>query len=158
VSVLEPILEELHPNLFQTYEVVRSIAGVRALPKRNNLGSLPLADRIGDINGTRLWVLTGLGSRGLLYHSWLSDKLAHAMLLDDLESIPVEVRRLRTDVPEDTTTDSGNPQDKEIDIGQAPSKPKNRAMKTERQQRRQQQEEPQVRIDDENEQVEEFGQ
>ncbi|KAA8492905.1 tRNA 5-methylaminomethyl-2-thiouridine biosynthesis bifunctional protein MnmC [Porphyridium purpureum] len=66
----------------------RAVAGVRAVPKRSHLGSVPYAGKSGDI-----WYLTALGSRGLLYHNFLAEALADAVVDDDYRIIPSAARR-----------------------------------------------------------------
>ena len=65
--------------------------GVRALPPRDNLGSLPLAGRVDSKD--RLWVVGGLGARGLVYHAWLGNAMAQAVLADDESLISEQLRR-----------------------------------------------------------------
>ena len=68
--------------------------GVRALPPRDENGSLPLAGRLGS--GHNLWVVAGLGARGLVYHAWLGALLAKAVLSNDASVIPEQLQRWRT--------------------------------------------------------------
>ncbi len=70
-------------------------SGVRALPPRTAGGSLPLLGRLEGavVRGSAaagaaaplppVWVVAGLGSRGLVYHAWLGEQLARAVLADD---------------------------------------------------------------------------
>jgi hypothetical protein len=46
----------------------------------------------GGRNAGRVWVLTGLGSRGLVHHAFLAEKLAQAVLSGDDSCIPIEAR------------------------------------------------------------------
>ena len=39
------------------------------------------------------WVVGGLGARGLVYHAWLGEHLARAVLARDESLLPVELRR-----------------------------------------------------------------
>jgi len=117
LETLRPILETIHPEFFKSYEPVRSFAGVRALPERTSAGSIPLCGPLGSFRVLQdaqesptqkessdallqndeemlVWVLTGLGSRGLLYHSHLSSILAEALLSRDPRIIPTEVNRI----------------------------------------------------------------
>lgn len=48
-------------------EVIDVRSGVRA----STPGHLPIAEKV----ATGVWVLTGLGSKGLLYHAWLSQRI-----------------------------------------------------------------------------------
>ena len=68
--------------------------GVRALPPRDNQGSLPLAGRVNSKH--RLWVVGGLGARGLVYHAWLGSAMAQAVLADDESVLPEQLRRWQT--------------------------------------------------------------
>jgi len=95
LSVLSPIIESIHPRFNESYAPLESTAGVRALPNRTAEGSIPICDRIGTLsNGTPFWVLTGLGSRGLLYHAYLSRLLASAILDNNASKLPSAVARL----------------------------------------------------------------
>lgn len=70
-------------------EVLTCRAGVRATLGRD---PLPLVDRISKT----LWVFTGLGAKGILYHAWLGERLAQAILTDDPLLIPQAVRQRGT--------------------------------------------------------------
>ena len=65
--------------------------GVRALPPRDQHGSLPLAGRVDSERD--VWVVGGLGARGLVYHAWLGSLVASAVLSSDESLIPVQLRR-----------------------------------------------------------------
>ena len=67
-------------------------SGVRALPPRTAEGSLPLAGKLQE-PGRQWWVVVGLGARGLVYHAWLGRLIACAILANDEEMIPLELRR-----------------------------------------------------------------
>ncbi len=56
-------------------------SGVRALPPRSAVGSVPIAGRL--LEGKPWWIITGLGARGLVYHAWLAAKVARAAVRDD---------------------------------------------------------------------------
>ena len=70
--------------------------GVRALPPRTQLGALPLLGRVLPARTAEqpvsapIWVLVGLGSRGLVYHALLAEQLATAVLTGDPGALPVE--------------------------------------------------------------------
>jgi glycine/D-amino acid oxidase-like deaminating enzyme len=49
---------------------------------------LPLVDRLHK----KLWVITGLGSKGLLYHAYLGQLLANAVLSNDASLLPTRLR------------------------------------------------------------------
>lgn len=59
----------------RTFEIVDVKQGIRMAPKQ---GYLPLIRQIGP----SLWVFTGLGSRGLLYHGLYGKELAKLVLLE----------------------------------------------------------------------------
>ena len=81
----------------------RARAGVRALPPRCELGAVPLAGRAHACfcaesvarggSAHNVWVLSGVGSRGLLYHALLAAWLVDAAASDDAARLPDEVRR-----------------------------------------------------------------
>ncbi|KAG8470280.1 hypothetical protein KFE25_008701 [Diacronema lutheri] len=56
--------------------------GVRAMPPRTRLGSVPLAGRVPG-HERNAWFVAGLGGRGLLYHAELGRTVALAALADD---------------------------------------------------------------------------
>lgn len=58
-----------------TYEVMQIKAGIRIAPKT---GYRPLAVKIASTS----WALTGLGSRGLLYHALFAKKMAEAVVFN----------------------------------------------------------------------------
>jgi len=71
------------------------------MPRRTHRGKLPIVGRLDGGAHSRtfsgggeggVWVLSGLGSRGLLYHALLADFLVTAMLAGDDSLIPPEVR------------------------------------------------------------------
>ena len=74
------------------WEFLRLKYGVRANPPRTPAGALPLAGSV-DVDGRRCWFAAGLGARGLIYHGLLADWLSSAILDDDINAIPVDVRR-----------------------------------------------------------------
>ena len=41
----------------------------------------------------RWWVVGGLGARGLVYHAWLGEHLAQAVLAREESLLPAELRR-----------------------------------------------------------------
>ena len=91
---LRPIAETLHPPLKSTL-VQRVTTGLRVHPRRSHLGKLPLAGRLPSASGPPAWILTALGSRGLIHHAYLARCLARAVLADDdAPHIPEEVRLL----------------------------------------------------------------
>ncbi|KAK4257513.1 hypothetical protein QN277_007090 [Acacia crassicarpa] len=65
------------------------------MPPLTSLGSLPLLGCINDLIGKnktcKYWLFGGLGSRGLLYHGWLGNIVARAVLSCDEHVIPSEL-------------------------------------------------------------------
>ena len=95
-AMLAGQLTELFPPigtlLGHTQRVAR--AGVRAAPPRTELGSVPLAARAHTGAGVRnVWLIGGLGSRGLLYHAILAEWLVDAAVSCDATKLPEPVRR-----------------------------------------------------------------
>ncbi len=54
---------------------------MRALPPRTEQGSIPQVGRL--VNNKAWWFVGGLGARGVLYHAWLAQTLARAVVADD---------------------------------------------------------------------------
>lgn len=77
-----PAIEAVYPPTTQA-----TVADCRAGIRASAPGHLPI---LGQIN-EKTWVLTGLGSKGLLYHAWLAHCLATAFA-DSPQPIPPEVR------------------------------------------------------------------
>ncbi len=65
-------------------EIVDCYAGLRA----TTASHLPLVDTLGN----NRWVFTALGSKGLLWHSFLGQRLARAILEDNPDALPPPVR------------------------------------------------------------------
>lgn len=76
--------------------------GVRAMAQRSNKGAPPLAGRLRagaeDVSESthRWWIVTGLGARGLVYHAWLGQLLAQAVVTDDETVLPAQLTRWKT--------------------------------------------------------------
>ena len=84
------ILSQLskHFSLCSEFKILKCLSAVRV----SHLKSYhPIADQI----DAKTWVLTAMGSRGLLYHSYLGKKLACAMVQGDAKQLPKEVRIVR---------------------------------------------------------------
>ena len=64
-------LEKIYPEA-RSLEIVEIRCGVRASPK---LGYMPILRKM----DRKTWVFTGLGSRGLIYHSLFARKLVYAL-------------------------------------------------------------------------------
>ncbi|KAK9098407.1 hypothetical protein Syun_025452 [Stephania yunnanensis] len=94
-------LEELLPKAsvvfpsINKWKLAGAKAGVRAMPPLTPLGSVPLMGNVDyAISGNhkcKYWLLTGLGSRGLLYHGWLGKLMAQAVLSCDEGVLPHEL-------------------------------------------------------------------
>jgi glycine/D-amino acid oxidase-like deaminating enzyme len=83
------------PMLLDLWEPVTVNCGVRALPPRSADGSIPMAGEItGAPTGKSAWLITGLGSRGLLHHAMLGKLVARAAISGIAEHIPPEARRV----------------------------------------------------------------
>lgn len=72
------------PSLAEA-EIVDCQAGIRAATGGFRL---PLVDQITD----KVWVITGMGAKGLLYHAWMGKLLAQALLRKNRDLIPLQVR------------------------------------------------------------------
>jgi glycine/D-amino acid oxidase-like deaminating enzyme len=67
--------------------------GVRLVTKRTNLGRLPIVDRLNhNDSSNNLWILTGLGSRGLVYHALMAKYLKEGIIHNDENLIPSVLR------------------------------------------------------------------
>jgi len=70
---------------YRSFKIKDCLSAIRVA---NRKSYHPIVDKL-DKNQ---WVITAMGSRGLLYHSYLGEKLAHAVIKDDATLIPNEVR------------------------------------------------------------------
>lgn len=52
----------------------------------------PIAGRVKTTGASSVWVFTGLGSKGLLYHGWLAGQLSQAIAKNDPSILPRELR------------------------------------------------------------------
>lgn len=84
------------PSL-RDWNVAQIRSGVRALPTRTSIGSIPYAGKISRDRESKQspswWNVCGLGARGLVYHAWLGSLVAFAMFQQEDSSIPVELKR-----------------------------------------------------------------
>jgi glycine/D-amino acid oxidase-like deaminating enzyme len=71
------------PDL-ENAELISCHSGVRAASKANHQ---PLVGRATD----KFWFITGLGSKGLLYHAWLGNHLSLALLKNDTSLLPKDL-------------------------------------------------------------------
>lgn len=67
------------------FEIISVKSGVRAANKKTHQ---PMMGRVSE----RHWFLTGLGSKGLLYHAYLGDLLSQALLQNDPTILPAQLR------------------------------------------------------------------
>lgn len=86
-------LEKLVPGMLQQMQFIYSDGAFRALPERTHSGSIPIVDLVGKFSNCYRWIYTGLGSRGILYHAWLSKQLAEAIIFNNPNILPQQVRR-----------------------------------------------------------------
>lgn len=78
----------------KSWNVANVRSGVRAIPPRSPSGSIPLAGRLPSPSPKHnWWMVTGLGSRGLVYHGWLGRLLASSVWNNDEKLLPLELLR-----------------------------------------------------------------
>ncbi|KAL2645403.1 hypothetical protein R1flu_012990 [Riccia fluitans] len=105
-SALEKLMDETAPFYpsIKKWKVKGWQAGLRAMPPRSSLGSLPLAgcidelvrssqlggysEQIKNTASTKWWLFGGLGSRGLIHHGWLGDQVAKAVIYRNESLLP----------------------------------------------------------------------
>lgn len=85
--VAPPALQSSHPT--QIYCPIR--LGVRALPPRTAAGAMPLAGQVPGMDD--VWVVAGLGARGLVYHAWLAQLVAQGVMEGSDACLPKELQR-----------------------------------------------------------------
>ncbi|KAL3698786.1 hypothetical protein R1sor_012862 [Riccia sorocarpa] len=113
-SALEKLIREsapFYPSI-KEWEVKGWQAGLRAIPPRSALGSLPLVGCIDELvrrshsevysgqtsnikqtTSTKWWLFGGLGSRGLIHHGWLGDLVAKAVVYRDESLLPQTLKQ-----------------------------------------------------------------
>lgn len=94
-------LQELLPKVSAFYPAIKdwtftkANAGLRAMPPLTAHGSLPLLGCVnyfvGENVAGKYWLFGGLGSRGLLYHAWLGNLMAQAVISCNEQLIPSEL-------------------------------------------------------------------
>lgn len=90
------------------WRVARVRSGVRAVPPRSPEGALPLVGRLFGVGGAaaaggeedeedvvEVWVVAGLGARGLVYHAWLGQLAARGVVERSEAHVPPELLRWR---------------------------------------------------------------
>ncbi|MFT4551662.1 MAG: glycine/D-amino acid oxidase-like deaminating enzyme [Chlamydiales bacterium] len=87
LQIIRENAEALYPPL-KEMKVIGHFAGIRASASKNQ--NRPLVGRMNK----RCWLITGMGSKGLLYHAWLGNLLSKAILADNDECIPQECKRI----------------------------------------------------------------
>ena len=70
-----------YTNYLHDKKITRVTAGIRVVPKRGHKGKLPVVLKHKTI--PNVYCITGFGSRGLLYHSFIADLLVKSMLSND---------------------------------------------------------------------------
>ncbi len=91
---LDSHLKAMVPSLEYFWKPESAMSGIRALPPRSKLGTVPIAGRLQGVPGGKdVWVLTGLGSRGVLYHAYLGRCVAHAVVAGNEKLIPLDARQ-----------------------------------------------------------------
>jgi glycine/D-amino acid oxidase-like deaminating enzyme len=87
-DVAHPLIMEKIKPFFPSLEkapILECHAGIRAISLREHL---PIVGKVLD----KYWFITGLGAKGLLYHGYLADALARAILRDDPSFLPSDMR------------------------------------------------------------------
>ncbi|MCC5832148.1 MAG: FAD-binding oxidoreductase [Chlamydiales bacterium] len=83
VAEILPNITSFFPAL-EKAKILRCRSGFRAATPNH----LPLAGQPSE----RLFFLTGLGSKGLLYHAWVGKRVARAMITKKIAHIPRDIR------------------------------------------------------------------
>ncbi len=90
IHLLSPKLMDLYPNLNKYYQLSGCTAGIRVMSERTNLGKVPIIAR--HPKHSSLWMIGGLGARGLIHHAYVANKLVLAIINGDINIIPNEMR------------------------------------------------------------------
>lgn len=97
-TLLGERLKKLYPALDSQYVAAYVSEGVRLVTERTNLGRLPIVGKLNLPSSSptsqstdNVWVLTGLGSRGLVYHALMASYLKEAIVANDVHLIPREL-------------------------------------------------------------------
>lgn len=90
-TVIQELRDRLHnmlPLLNTSLDIIELRQGIRATCSQNR--HLPIVGFLQD----NIWLMTGMGSKGLLYHSYLGYLLAKAILHQTPNAIPLELRKI----------------------------------------------------------------
>ncbi|KAJ3695533.1 hypothetical protein LUZ60_000910 [Juncus effusus] len=83
----------IYPEITK-WSFVGAKAGLRAMPPLTEIGSVPLLGCLNELirvrGNCRVWLIGGLGARGLLYHGLLGKLTAQAVVSCDESLIPLE--------------------------------------------------------------------
>ena len=79
-------LQKLYPTVNRLAPIGVS-AGVRLVTERTNLGKIPIVGRHPKLSN--VWVLGGLGARGLVYHALMAKYLCNAIKSNDENAVPI---------------------------------------------------------------------
>eukprot|EP01035_Chromulina_nebulosa_P020972 gene20972-27177_t len=92
-DLLYKSITKIDPSLLNE-EPFDIMTGVRVLTKKTSLGRIPVVDKFPNklTDKDNVWMITGLGSRGLVYHSYLADLLYTSVLHNNPDILPPEVR------------------------------------------------------------------
>ncbi|RYG69800.1 FAD-dependent oxidoreductase [archaeon] len=83
---LQAKLTGIYPSLNTHHTLSIESSGIRLVTERTNLGRLPIVGQHPDQK--QVYVLSGLGARGLVYHALMADYLVEAIITGNLDVIP----------------------------------------------------------------------
>eukprot|EP01031_Cornospumella_fuschlensis_P037770 gene37770-45885_t len=83
---LQAKLLAIYPSLIENHKILSESSGIRLVTKRSNLGRLPIVGQHPEQK--QVFILSGLGARGLVYHALMADYLAEAVVTGNLDGIP----------------------------------------------------------------------
>lgn len=86
------LIQEVHPNVLQ-----EACPGCSTCPVFEELPHVPCSCclRVYAACSVPVWLLVGLGARGLVYHAWLGKLTAAAVLSNSEEGLPPELLEWR---------------------------------------------------------------
>ena len=93
VGLLGSKITRLYPPLAESFanndmQPLAGMAGTRVVTQRSELGRLPVVGRLPGYNKRNVWVVTGFGARGLIFHALTAEYLYNAILSNDDNCIP----------------------------------------------------------------------